>query len=253
MAEIRWQVTRTAPTLSHNDLHIWRAALEQSDQLVEHLRTLLSTDEQDRAARFYFAKDRRHFVVARGILRTLLGQYLGIPASAISFCYNNYGKPALDELGLPVPHNTLRFNLSHSHQLALYAFSYEREIGIDVEHMRPLSISECEMLAEHSFSSSERACLRALSGEIKREAFFACWTRKEAYIKARGRGLAIELDQFDVSLTPGEPAILLASREDPEAVAHWSLRDLPVASEYAGAVMVEGDDWSASYWQWSPI
>jgi len=250
MGEIRWQVTQAAPLLAPNAVHIWRVSLDQPSLLVEHLHPLLSIDEQARAARFYFAKDRQHFILARGTLRILLSQYLGIEASAIPFCYNAYGKPAL---ALPAPHNTLHFNLSHSHEIALSAFSYERELGIDVEYMRPLSVSECEMLAEHSFSESERASLRTLPTEAKRQAFFACWTRKEAYIKAKGRGLSIELDQFDVSLTPGEPAALLDSREDPQAVAHWSLRDLPPAKEYAGAIMVEGHDWSASYWQWSPI
>ena len=250
MEEIRWQVARKAPMLSHHVVHIWRARLEQPAHVVERLQTALSPDELERAARFYFEKDRRHFVVARGILRTLLGQYLAIPASAIVFCYNAYGKPALAALGLPASYNNLHFNLSHSHELALYAFSEGREIGIDVEYMRPLSITECEMLAEQSFSERERNALRHLPSEVKRQAFFACWTRKEAYIKARGRGLSIELDQFDVSLAPGELAALLASREHPEAVRRWSLRDLPPANEYAGAMMVEGKDWSASYWEW---
>jgi 4'-phosphopantetheinyl transferase len=158
---------------------------------------------------------------------------------------NEYGKPAL----VYPPHGAhVHFNLSHSGELALYAFAYDKRVGIDVEYKR--SDVEYEAIARVSFSPNEQAVLRSLPNEVKQEAFYNCWTRKEAYIKALGKGLSHPLDQFDVSLTPGESPALLADRQDPQAPARWSLCALAPEAHYAGALVVEGAGLQLTCWQW---
>lgn len=228
-------------TLPTNQVHVWRANLNLAPTLVQQLQQLLSEDEIARMHRFYFEHHRNHYIVARGILRTLLGQYLHREPAQLRFRYNSYGKPEL-------PDTTLQFNVSHSHELALFAFSYNRELGVDVEFMK--GDIDYDELAQHSFSPTEVSTLAALSGEAKRLGFFNCWTRKEAYIKARGIGLSLGLARFDVSLRPGEPAVLLQSREDTGAATRWRLEALDVGEGYAGALAVEAQDWQLRTWQW---
>ncbi|HEX7733668.1 MAG TPA: 4'-phosphopantetheinyl transferase superfamily protein [Ktedonobacteraceae bacterium] len=237
------------PILTASEVHIWLASLEQPTELVSRFLATLNPDEQERAARFVFEKDRRHFTVARGILRALLGQYLQTSAGEIHFVYNAYGKPALQS---PAPQFALNFNLSHSHELALYAFAVGREIGVDIEYMRDIAMDEYLSIARSHFSSGEYATLQELPESQRKQGFFNCWTRKEAYIKTRGQGLAIPLDSFDVSLLPGAPAILLASHEAPYTVATWSLSLPSVPPNYAAALMVEGHDYTTRFFNWQP-
>jgi len=244
-SDLQWGIPPRNVRLSENEVHVWRAALEVSVEVLGGLQRLLSEEEVTRAQRFHFEKDRSHFIVAHGVLRIILGRYLNADPSQLRFCYNHYGKPSLD---LPFDKSKLNFNLSHSHEIALYAFTYAKQIGIDVEHMR--SDIEYERLAKHSFSLNEQAALHALPQALKQQAFFNCWTRKEAYIKARGTGLSLPLDLFDVSLRPGEPAVLLSSREDSQETVRWSLQDFDPGSGYAGALAVEGSGRHLSCWQW---
>jgi 4'-phosphopantetheinyl transferase len=242
------QLWRSAPaevTLSSAEVHVWRAALDQVTTSVEHLQRSLSADERQRAARFYFPRDRRRFTVARGVLRDILGRYLKLPPSALGFGYSAYGKPSL---AIGADADLLRFNLSHSHEMALFAITWGREIGVDIEYLqREIA---CEEIAERFFSPQERASLRALPAAVKQRAFFNCWTRKEAYIKAHGEGLSLPLDQFDVSLVPGEPAALLATRSDPWEALRWSLQALTMDPDYVAALAVEGHGWQCHCWQW---
>ncbi|HSF34169.1 MAG TPA: 4'-phosphopantetheinyl transferase superfamily protein [Candidatus Tectomicrobia bacterium] len=240
-----WRPPPTALALSSAQVHVWRVGLEPDTACVEQLHRSLSADESQRAARFYFEPDRRRFIVARGALRDILGRYLGIPPSELGFCYSSYGKPALARTP---GEGRLRFNVSHSHELALVAVTHAREVGVDLEYLRP-DIA-CEEIAEHFFSARERASLRALPAEVKHQAFFNCWTRKEAYIKAHGEGLSLPLDQFDVSLAPGEPVALLATRHDHRDAQRWSLQALMPGPGYAAAVVVEGQGWHLTCWQW---
>jgi len=209
------------------------------------LQQVLIEEEVTRAKRFYFERDQHHFIIARGILRTLLGRYLHVNPSTLIFDYNPYGKPSL---GSPLSESNIHFNISHSHELILCAFTRGRQIGVDIEYMR--SDIDYEQLAKHSFSPNEQAAFFAIPNAQRQQAFFNCWTRKEAYIKARGKGLSLPLDLFDVSLAPNEPATLLSSREDPQEVARWSFQNLFSYPDYAGAFVVEGFDWHVSYWQW---
>jgi 4'-phosphopantetheinyl transferase len=240
-----WRTPSDNWQLAENEVHIWRTSLNVPLASVESLQEVLVDEEIARARRFYFAKDRQHWIVARATLRTLLGHYLNVAPRKLCFACNEYGKPALLS---PVAGQRLHFNLSHSGDLALYAFAYDREVGVDVEQMRA-NVDYVE-LATHFFSAYECVALRALPVECQEEAFFLCWSRKEAYIKARGKGLSLPLDQFDVSLAPNEPARLLGSREEPGASERWSLSALFPGAGYAGALVVEGADWQLSCWQW---
>jgi 4'-phosphopantetheinyl transferase len=231
--------------LHSHEVHIWRARLDTSSALRCRLEQTLSDDERRRAGRFYFQSDREHFIVARGVLRSILSSYLGVEAHELRFGYGAYGKP---ELMLPSDSADLRFNLSHAGALALYAVTRDRAIGIDLEYLR-VDI-ECMQIAARFFSPREHAILCALPTAARLEAFFTCWTRKEAYIKARGEGLALPLDQFDVSLTPGEPAQLLGVRGDLDDPGRWSFQGLSPQPGYMAAVAVEGHAWHLMRWLW---
>lgn len=232
-------------TLKDDDVHVWRAGLEQPEGLIRQLRQTLSAEEQERADRFRFDVHRNHFIVGRGLLREIIGRYLNVEPGRLQFCYGPQGKPGiLNSDGDP----GLRFNLAHSGQLALCAVTRNREIGVDLEYVRP--VLDMDLVAERNFSPRENAVLQALPASERQLAFFNCWTRKEAYIKAIGEGLSRPLDQFDVSLAPGEPARLLWVAGNPQEASCWSLRELAVAAGYVAALAVEGQDWSLTCRQW---
>lgn len=231
--------------MGRNEIHVWRAALTLKASQVHALAQILSPDEQARADRFQFQKDKVQYIATRGLLRVILGRYLDIEASQLLFCYNAYGKPALSN---PPNDQRLRFNLSHSHGLSLYAVTRGREVGVDVERIEPDLVRT--KVAEQFFSREEVKALRRLPRSLQPIGFFNCWTRKEAYIKARGEGLSLPLDQFDVSLVPGQPAALLYTHGDLEEASRWSLHDLAPGLGYAAAVAAEGHDWKIKCWQW---
>jgi 4'-phosphopantetheinyl transferase len=230
--------------LNGDEVHVWRAALNVEASRVKSSWHLLSTDERVRADRFRFPKDRDHFIVAHGLLRAIISRYLDAAPDELRFFYGRYGKPALgDESG----RDSLRFNLSHSRALAVYALSRGRDVGVDVEYIRPEMADE--KIAEHFFSPREVAVLRSLPIESQPEAFFNCWTRKEAYVKATGKGLTLRLDQFDVSLIPGTPAALLRTVGNRRETSRWSLQELLPGPGYVGALAVEGHNWQLRCWQ----
>ena len=208
------------------------------------LESTLAGDERARAARFIFERDHDRYVAARGILRNLLGRYLGCAPQTIEFVYGVRGKPAVAG---PGSQPATCFNLSHSQGLTVLAIGKEREIGIDVELMRPEFAGE--EIAKRYFSAKEIAELSRLPAELRTEGFFLCWTRKEAYIKATGDGLHIPLESFDVSLTPGEPATLGSVD-----ASRWSIESFNPSlisdPNYAAAVVAQGKDWTARYFEW---
>lgn len=234
--------------LLDDEIHIWCANLDQFATGLNGFIQTLSLDEQKRAQRFYFERDRQRFILGRGVLRTILAVYLSIEPNQIQFSYGKNGKPALDGTH---GKGALHFNLSHSEGMALYAFTRSGEIGLDIEYIR--KIPEMEPIAEQLFSARERAAFRALPESKKNEAFFNCWTRKEAFIKAIGDGLSQPLDEFDVSLTPGEPARLLRIEGDSKAASRWLIQELKLAPGFAAAFAVERQNWRLSCWQWWPL
>ncbi len=221
-------------TLAPNEVHVWHRHLECKSVDQEYFCLLLSPDETARAQRFRFESDRNNFIVARGTLRELLGQYLTIPPGDLRFSYSAFGRPSVAGFNAPLAFD---FNISHSGGVALMAFSMGRQVGIDVEKIRQdFTTGE---IADRFFSLAERAALRALREEQRHAAFFRCWTRKEAFIKALGEGLSHPLDRFDVSLNPGAPAALLATRPDAKEARRWELYDIELPSDYAAALALE--------------
>ena len=242
---VPWQSPPENIELSCDEVHVWRVTLDQAPSQIQGFFHNLAADEQARAEQFYFERDRDHFIVARGVLRAILGCYLNRMPECLSFCYSSHGKPALaGESG----GNAIRFNVSHSHGIALYAVTRGREVGVDIERIRfDLAVAE---IAERFFSRREVAMLRALPAEVQRQAFFRCWTHKEAYIKALGEGLSLPLNQFDLLLAPGEPGAVLDTRRDPSEASRWSLQELSPAPGYAAALAAEGQGWRLACWQW---
>lgn len=233
------------PALYADDVHVWRVDFGRESSRVDGAERTLSPDELARARRFRFPRDRERFVSARVLLRELLARYLHVEAGRLRFRYGELGKPALaSDSGA----DAIRFNLSHSESLALFAVTRGREIGVDVERLR--RDLPAERLARRFFSPREIDALLALPQHQRQQAFFACWTRKEAYVKARGDGLAFPLDQFDVALVPGEPVASLRTDGDPEESARWSLQQLDPGPDYVAALAVEGHQWRLRCWEW---
>lgn len=243
-----WHLPPTNLILSSNDVHVWRATLDCSVECMQNLAQTLSADERTRAERFYFERDRKRFIVGRGVLRTILSRYSGIAAKQLQFCYGPRGKPDLAETSGV---SKLQFNLSHSQELVLYAVTRDRLIGIDIEYMRPME--SAGQIVKSFFSVRESAVWHSLPVHQQQTAFFNCWTRKEAFVKAVGDGLALPLDRFDVSLVPGEPARLLEVQGDRYASDRWSLQELTPAPGYAAAVAVEGHNWQMTCWEWQEL
>ena len=244
-ASASWSAPPQTMMLGDDQIHVWRASLNLPMSRVQSLRRTLVAAELRRVKRYRFERDHQRFIVARGLLRAILSRYVGIEPGQLRFCYGPQGKPQLvGETG----GEALCFNASHSHELVLYAITRGREIGVDLEYMHR-DLADVE-IAERFFSPREIAALRALPADVQREAFFTCWTRKEAYLKARGDGLALRLDQFDVSLAPGEPAVLLSTNDDPQEASRWSLQELNPGPGYVATLAVEGRDWQLKCWQW---
>jgi 4'-phosphopantetheinyl transferase len=242
-ADPSWKSPPEFIDLLPDEVHVWRAALSVSPSQIKALAPILAADERERADRFHFEKDRGAFIAGRALLRILLGRYLHKEPSQLEFHYGASGKPRLAG-----EESALHFNLSHSHSLALYAFSRGRELGIDVEHIK--CNADAEKIAERFFSAQEVAVFRSLPASDREKAFFDCWTRKEAYVKAKGNGLKAPLDAFSVSLSPGEPAALLNVRDDAAEASRWSLRELEPGPGYAGTIIAEGNEWRLKCWEW---
>ena len=242
-----WEVIREPMRLCSGEVHVWRASLEQPPRSLAKLLATLTPDETERAERFHFDRDRHRFIAARGTLRAILSGYLNVEPGQLRFRYSDHGKPSL----LPeIASERLRFNVSHSHELALFAVTEGRDLGVDLEWIRP-DVAD-EEIAERFFSSEEVRVLRSLPADLQANAFFNCWTRKEAYIKAIGEGLSMPLSRFVVSLAPGEaPALLSAngSANDSE-VSRWSFRELFPGTGYKGAIIAEGRDWELKCRDW---
>lgn len=220
-------------TLSGDAVHVWSVGLDPSSSRVRMAFDLLAPLERGRAARFHFEKDRRHYAVCRGVLRMLLGAYLDQEPSRVELDYGPWGKPAVTGAG-----SGLHFNVSHAGGRALLAFARGRELGVDLELERP--VPEMEELAARYLSPAESETLLALPEGERQAAFFRCWTRKEAFLKATGDGLTRALDGFSVSLAPGSPARLEECRDDATATSRFSIQSLETGYGFHAALCVEG-------------
>ena len=229
--------------ISLDEVHVWNASLAVPDDTFRNAWAILSPDEVARAERLLIEKDRKRFVVARGILRKILSVILEVPPSTVRFETTSYGKPVL---AAEYSRADIQFNLSHSHDLALYAVTQSRRVGIDLEYIREI---DAVNVAEHFFSQREYESLRLLPANQQRAAFFDCWTRKEAYIKARGEGLTRPLQSFEVSILPEKPQLLWCEG-DPTEPDRWFFANVSPSAEYAATLAVEGRGWALSTWHW---
>jgi 4'-phosphopantetheinyl transferase len=239
---ISWKARPDRLKMSDSEVHVWRANLNTDSETQEQVAACLSAEERSRAERFVFPRDRHHWAACHGILREILGLYLNEHPRDIEIVREPGGKPRLRQnpsCGEPL----IMFNLSHSNDLALVAVTLALEVGIDVENVRPeLATAE---IAERYFSLEEQAEFRSLPDELRAEAFFHCWTRKEAFVKARGEGLATPLDSFSVSLTPGFPAVL-RSTDAPR----WHMFSFYPAPHAVAALVTEGKRPKRQFWEW---
>jgi 4'-phosphopantetheinyl transferase len=209
-----------------DEVHLWIFRLDPGPTDGE----LLAPCERARAERFHFQRDRDRFIAGRGRLRRILGAYLQQSPNLLQFCYGASGKPAVA--------GPLSFNLSHSGEFAALAVA-RFGLGVDIECVRPIE----EAVAERFFAADEVARLRRLPETQQTEAFFACWTRKEAYVKALGDGLSLPLDCFSVSLEPQESARLLRAGNDPAEPSRWQFHHFVPAPGFVGAIAARRRSW----------
>jgi 4'-phosphopantetheinyl transferase len=240
-----WERPFNRIELGEDEVHVWRAPLDQDAETVSGLTSLLAPDERRRAEKYYRAVDRDRFIVARGILRKIISNYLLMAPGNLQFTYNEYGKPYISD-GQNA-HN-LNFNLSHANELALYAVTRERGVGIDIEYIRE-DFAKLE-IAEHFFSKDEVGALKSLPVDQRTKAFFDCWSRKESYIKALGVGVSYPLDRFTVSLRPGDTPALLKVDDDGREPIRWNMYELTPGIGYVAAVIVEAPHVFLRQWHW---
>lgn len=228
-------IARNTFELDTRTIHVWIVRTSgASPAALGQLREILAPSEKERAARFRFDHLQRSFVAARAALRILLGRYIELGPADLRFEYGANGKPLLR--AAPAIH----FNASHAGGIALFGFARTSEIGIDVEHIR--AVADMEDVARRFFSAGEYEDLMTVETAKREQAFFRCWTRKEAYIKAVGDGLSLPLDSFRVTLRPAQPARFLHLPTGPRAVSTWTLRDLNVETGYVAALAYPGEE-----------
>ncbi len=239
-----WLPAPSGLQLGEGEAHVWLASLDVAAGPLAALRSRLSAEELARADRFLQPQHRVRSAAARGMLRSLLSRYLGVEPKSVEFQHNPFGKPALAG---PAADADLRFNLSHSHGLGLFALARGRELGVDLEMIRPAFATL--QIAERFFAPAEAARLRALSESEQPPAFFECWSRKEAYIKARGDGLHRRLDSFEVAFGPGTKPAVLRSDDEAEVPSHWAMFDLRPAEGFAAALAIEQPTKTVHCWR----
>jgi 4'-phosphopantetheinyl transferase len=241
--ELQWHHGLPCKLTKLNEVHVWRVLLDVTTVEFESLLGFLSVDEMARVGRFHFERDQKRFIVARGVLRKILGRYLEKHPNDIRFEYNPHGKPALaPDSGK----EKICFNLSHSGAIALYAITRDKKIGIDIEHIR--HDMEEDLIARKFFSQGEIISLEKTDKNNRSELFFQYWTRKEAFVKATGEGVSFPMQQCDVSsITRNSlsPIILSGNNEERSC---WHVRDLYPGEGYAAAIAIQGNDGDISCW-----
>ncbi|MEM7585948.1 MAG: 4'-phosphopantetheinyl transferase superfamily protein [Acidobacteriota bacterium] len=232
--------SRVDATPETREVHLWSVDLHPDAKAVAAFRKLLTSQEIERAERFKFDRHRRRFIVRRGALRRLMGAYLEQDPAAVRFEEGEKGKPFVPQPEAP-PAQMLHFNLTDSKDLAVYAITRGAELGVDVEILRPMP--DALSIAEHFFAADEREDLRGVPETERSAAFFNCWTRKEAYIKAIGEGLSEPLDRFCVTLKPEQPARFIHLGGDSRRARDWSLYHMLPEPGAVGALALEGPGW----------
>jgi 4'-phosphopantetheinyl transferase len=230
--------------IGERETHVWLLSCVLTDSVRSAFWGMLDDHERDRAGRFRFDVDRERFVARNGALRQLLGGYVGVPPWRVGFVRGPHGKPRLSNPDA----DRIEFNSSSSGEWAMVAVTRGRQVGIDIERI-DASRSDPAM-ASHFFAPAERRCLERLDGDLWTDGFFNCWARKEAFVKATGEGLSRPLDDFEVSLHPGEPPRLLRVGADPGAASQWQMAELEPIAGYAHALVVAGEIGALSGLTW---
>jgi 4'-phosphopantetheinyl transferase len=214
--------------LDERSIHVWPIRISPSIAVVARFERFLTADERARAARFKFRHLQHSFLISRGILRALIGRYIGTPPGSIRFAYGPAGKPSLETQG------PIRFNASRSGNLAVFALTRGCELGIDIERIR--IVEDIQSITDRLFCPEETEELMSMTTKQRERAFFLCWSRKEAYVKATGDGLSMSLTSFRVSVHPSQPARFIHIARDANAANEWSLHDLALSSDCAAAL-----------------
>ena len=237
-----WSSPLSSLQLTSNHVHVWMVDVPSNKVNEAAFFSLLSEDEKERANKFRFEKDRLTYITAKATLRKLIAQYLNGKPNEITFQYNKQGKPSIvSEIGL-------KFNVSHSGEKVLIGFALNHEIGVDIEYnKRKVKLEE---VAKRFFSQTEYEKMIQIPESLWRNAFFNCWTRKEAFIKAKGGGLSIPLSQFEVTLQPNEKPELQIIRWNQEDVPNWDLQAFNCTEDYTGAVIVHHTALNYKYFEW---
>lgn len=228
---VRWDLTHCDGRLADDEVHVWHFSLDLPEEAFGPLLELLDDEEKDRASRFKFPAPRSQYIASHAFLRTVLGRYLQTDSSDIRYRISTHGKPELIE-------GDLRFNLSHTEGAAVVAIARRRPVGVDVERVRE-NLEPLE-LADRFFSRQEAEWLRTQPDSQRIPAFFACWTAKEAYIKACGGGLSIPLAGFSVIPHSGQPELKLEIQGKPDDSERWSMWQLDLGASLRSALAVEG-------------
>jgi 4'-phosphopantetheinyl transferase len=244
------EVGQTAPgelTFPVDRIDVWRVPLDRQEPGEQDLQGILARDEVERAARFHFARDRSRYIRGRAALRTLLGQYLEMPPEELRFHYENNGKP---EIAFPADSRGLCFNVSHSGGVALIAVGSGSALGVDIEQVR--SLPNLLDIARRFFSAREVQGILAVSEDKRQEVFFACWTRKESFLKATGAGLSYPLSEFSVSVNPDGPAELCEVKGKGDITKNWFLTDVFTGEGFRGALASERERCPIAQWAFDP-
>lgn len=242
-----WKLHSEPNILALGQIDLWLTKIGLSGEQINQYANLLSRDELERANSFHFEHHREAFCIGRGILRSILSRYLLVEPKYIHLEYSAYGKPAVSGEAAGV----LDFNLAHSGEWVLYAISLPRRIGVDIEQVQ--AKEGWVQIAQSFFAPREIQTLLALPGERQLSAFYACWTRKEAFIKALGKGLSYPLDKFCVSVAREDAPRLLAVQDESEAIDDWNLFDIPIDGKYQATLAAEGIVREINYWTYPKI
>lgn len=231
--------------LRDDEIHIWFSYLDKTINELYHFSQMLSIDERMRMGRFHRDEDKKRFIVRHGILRKIFGGYIGVEPNDLQFYYDKKGKPSLlENLG----RGSVQFNLSHSNGVAIFAFTRNHDIGVDIEYIR--EIPEMDKIVRRFFSEKENEAFRLLPDSQKRAAFFKGWTSKEAFVKALGDGLTRPLYNFDVSLSPNKSGELLKIDGDSNEAHQWSIQYLEPLPDFACAFAIRSKFFNVKCWQW---
>jgi 4'-phosphopantetheinyl transferase len=239
-----WLESPAGLQLDAGHIDVWRSRIDLPVSEIEKYAETLSEQEQERAAKFTFPDKYEEYVVSRGLLRKALAHVLDQEPSSFKFDYTSSMKPYLVK---QYNDRSISFNVSHSHGQALVAISLDRNIGIDIEKIRP--DVEYEKLAKRFFSEAEHKALMQCAVEDRVAAFFATWTRKEAFVKAVGKGIAFGLSEFDVNISPFEPPIMLSTRWNPEDVSKWLMASIDIEKNYMATLAADGGEFQIRLWQ----